>query len=110
MSAWRIIGLYVVVRIFGLVDAVAVDSIAARVDLIPSLIRVVRIRKNIEPLDHDPARQMKAHVVNNHALFCLRAYYQWIRWVITIDANRVGRRSWGNGLTRIAGFQLIGHC
>jgi len=41
MSAWRIVGLYVVVRIFGLVDAVAVNSIAATVELLPRLVRVI---------------------------------------------------------------------
>ena len=74
VSTRRIICLYAVVLVFGFVDAIAVNSIAATVELLPLLIRVVRIRKNLEPFDNDPARQMKPNVIHDNALFCFGAY------------------------------------
>src|SRR5258705_5793301 len=76
VSTRRIISLYAVVLVFRFVDAIAVNSIAATVDILPLLICVVRVRKNLEPFDNDPARQVKPNVIYDNALVCFGAYRQ----------------------------------
>src|SRR2546425_12811282 len=109
MSAWRIVGLYVVVRIFGLVDAITVNSVPASVEFFSHLIHVIGIRKNVEPLDNDSARQMKTNVIYDDSLVCLRAYRERVRGIVAVNADCVGRRPLRDSLKRIAGFELIGH-
>src|SRR4026209_327908 len=82
VSTGRIISLYPVVLIFGFVNAIAVNSIATTVDLVPLFIRVVRIRKNLESLDNDSARQMKPNVIYDDALVALRAYCERIGRIV----------------------------
>lgn len=48
MSARWIVSLYVVVRIFGFVDAVAMNSIATTIELRSRPVRVIGIRENVE--------------------------------------------------------------
>src|SRR5882724_12565024 len=109
MSAWRIVGLDVVISIFGLVDTIAMNSIPATVELLSRLVHVIGIRKNVESLDDNPARQVKTNVVYNDALLCLCTYSQRIRGVVAVNADCVRRRPWRDSLVRIAGFELIGH-
>src|SRR6266550_6417856 len=109
MPAWWIVGLYVVVRIFGLIDAIAVNSILASVEFFPRLIHVIGIRKNVEPLDNDSARQMKTNVIYDHALVCLRAYRERVRGIVAVNADRVRGRTLRDFLNWITGFELIGH-
>src|SRR4030095_2191812 len=101
MSTRRIVCLYAVVAVVRLINTVSVNSVTATIKLFSTLVCVIRVWEDVESIDHYATGKVKADIINDDSLSCLRANNQRVSSVVAVNTDCFRRNTLGSSPTRI---------
>src|SRR6185369_6767824 len=105
MSTRCIVCLYAVVAVFWLVNTVSMNSVTATIELFSSFVLVIRVWEDVESVDYYATGKMKAYVINDYSVFCLRTDDQRVCRVVAVNTDCFRRNTFGYSLMRITFVQ-----